>query len=314
MAAFGAGHSFFAGMRDWATAAGLVAALMAGGCAVSGGPKLTMTGTNVQPPQSAAEAAPIPPEQKAAAEKQARRAAALAKAESDPKDAGQTIAAARGLRSEKRLDDALRLVERSLAVNPRDSALHRELGLLALDSGRLAPAEKHLKTALELGAADWQTRSALGAALAAQGKHPAAQQHLAKALELRPDHPSVLNNLALSYALDGKPEEAERVLRIAADAKGAPAHVRQNLAIVLGISGKLPEAQKVASASLPPERATANAAYLTSLAQTRAETLEPVAAATAPAPALSPVVKSARAPVDMEKPYLLGVGAPKTSP
>ena len=124
---------------------------------------------------------------------------------------------------------------------------------------------------------------------------------------MKPDHPSILNNLALSYALDNKPEEAEKVLRIAAVAKGSPAHIQQNLALVLGIRGNLPEAQKVAAAALPPAKSTANVAYLTSLAERgRADPAAIVSAKPA-----DPALKSARAGNGLEKPYLLGVGAPQ---
>ncbi|MFM9942939.1 MAG: hypothetical protein ACKVP7_26000 [Hyphomicrobiaceae bacterium] len=295
--------------RIAAAAAVLSGAMLAAGCAQTA-PKLSYSAGPSPMAASAPERPPIPAAEKAVAEKQAVRSAMLAKAEAEPKDVPRTIIAARTLKSEGRIPDALQLVERSLAINSKDPAIVREAGLLSLDAGQVAKAEKHLRKAIELGATEWQTRSAFGAALAAQGKHAEAQLQLAKALELKPDHPAILNNLALSYALDNKPAEAENVLRIAAGAKGAPKHVQHNLAMVLGIRGKTSEAERVATAASPTNRATANAAFVKSLAPKQLDTNVPVA--TAPSGAVP--IKAARAPAEFEKPLLLGVGAPKDSP
>ncbi len=290
------------------TIAALSIALILAGCAQSP-PKFNIS-PGSSPLSANLERPPIPEAEKAAAEKQAVRAAMFAKAESEPKNVRQTIVAARALKSEGRVAEALHLVERSLAVNPKDVVIVREAGLLALDAGQIAMAEKNLRKAIELGAVEWQTRSAFGSALAAQGKHAEAQLQLAKALEMKPDHPAILNNLALSYALDSKPAEAENVLRIAASNKDAPKHIQHNLALVLGIRGKSAEAERVAAAASTPARATANVAFVKSLAARPPDAAVPVAATKAPA---SPV-KSAEAPGALEKPYLLGVGAPKGGP
>ena len=292
------------GWRLGLTIAVSFAALVAG-CSKDE-PKLNISAANMPAPLSAPERPPVPPAEKAAAEKQVIRAAMLAKVEAEPKDAEASLRAARLLRGEGRLNEALQIVARSAAVNTRDATLQREAGLLALDTGRLPDAEKHLRAALALGATDWQTRSALGAALASQGKHSEAQLHLAKALELKPDHPSILNNLALSYALDNKPEEAEKVLRIAAAAKEAPKHVRHNLALVLGMRGKSAEAERIATAASQPSAAPLNAAYVKALAAQRPADGTPVADAR---PAMPPA-KQARAPGEIERPMLLGIGAP----
>lgn len=286
---------------------GAVAAALALGACADSKPKFNLSPAASSVATPAPDRPPVPPAERAQAEKQAVRAAMMAKAEAEPKDVRATILAARALKAEGKLADALQIVERSAAVNPKDASLQREAGLLALDGGQPAKAEKALKKAIEFGDTAWQTRSALGAALAAQAKHSEAQLHLAKALEIAPDHPAILNNLALSYMLDKKPAEAENVLRIAAGAKGAPRHVQHNLALVLGARGKTVEAERVATAASTPAKATANAAYVKSLAQAKPDGATPVAAQPQPAPA----VRSARAPGELDKPYMLGAGVPK---
>jgi Flp pilus assembly protein TadD len=283
--------------------------LAAAGCAQT--PKLSLSAGSLAPQSQALEMPSVPPAQKAEAEKQAVRAAMLAKAEAEPRDVRRTVAAARELKSEGRMLEALQLVERSLAVNAKDPLIIREAGLLALDVGQSAKAEKLLRKAIELGSTEWQTRSGFGVALASQGKHSEAQLQLARALEEMPDHPAILNNLALSYVLDNKPAEAEKVLRIAAAKKTAPRHVQHNLALVLGVRGKIAEAEQVATAASLPAKATANATYVKSLASARpqmgADPLASVVQEDAP-------IKAARAQTLAEKPYLLGVGAPKQAP
>ena len=115
------------------------------------------------------------------------------------------------------------MLDRAAAAKPGDRRLQLERGLLALELGDAATAEKLLRQAHDPKAPDWRLHSALGAALASRGKQQEAQVQLAKALALAPDQPSVLNNLALSYALDGKVAEAEQLLRKAQRSAGEDA-------------------------------------------------------------------------------------------
>ncbi len=225
----------------------------------------------------------------------------VAKAQSNPSDVKTAIEAARALRAEGNKPAALALIEKAAAASPKNTALMREAGMLALELGQISKSEPLLrKAAASSTDADWQTHSALGAALASNGKHAEAQKHFAKALELAPDQPAVLNNLALSYALDGKSVEAERVLRIAASANGKPLapHIRQNLALVLGARGKLAEAQSVAAAA-DKDTARSNSAYLRSLAERAAG-----GGSSEEVPLRSAAADSKR---DLAKPYMLGV-------
>lgn len=190
-----------------------------------------------------------------------------------PDDAAAALAYARALRLSGARAEAAAVLDKAVAAKPAERRLALESGLLALDMGQPTKAERLLRKAQDPKAEDWRLYSALGAALASRGKQQEAQVQFAKALALAPDHPTVLNNLAMSYVLDGKADEAEKLLRKAQQGaqKGAPpaAQVPQNLALVLGLRGKFDEAQKVATASLGPNEASSNVAYLQGLARAK---------------------------------------------
>lgn len=172
------------------------------------------------------------------------------------------------LRALKRNEEALTLLSDAAQKFPENHALKVSQGLLALETGKLSKAKKHLKAAVDTGPADWRALSGLGSVYAAEGKQTEAQQAFAKALRLNPDHPSILNNLALSYALDGKRKRAEAILRrVTADDTATP-QATQNLALLLGLEGRKDEASRIAKAVLPEPKADANIGYLEELRAT----------------------------------------------
>jgi len=142
--------------------------------------------------------------------------------------------------------------------------LVKQRGMLALELGQLAKAEKLLTRARDDFDADWRVHSALGATMSSRGNQQAAQLELSKALKLSPDHPSILNNLALSYALDGNHDQAEKLLRRAAHDANSKTKTKQNLALILGLNGDVKEAKRMSSLVLPSDKANANVAYFAS--------------------------------------------------
>jgi|RhiMethySRZTD1v2_1073278.scaffolds.fasta_scaffold06696_12 Flp pilus assembly protein TadD len=188
----------------------------------------------------------------------------------NPADAEAALAYARGLRASGAKREALAVLDKAAAGKTADRRLQLERGLLALELGQTAKAEKLLRQAHDANAPDWRLHSALGAALATGGRQPEAQAQFAKALALAPDHPTVLNNLALSYALDGKAAEAEKLLRTAKPGPAQTPQVKQNLALVVGLRGRYEEARGLGEAALPPAKAGDNVAYLQRLASAKA--------------------------------------------
>jgi Flp pilus assembly protein TadD len=188
----------------------------------------------------------------------------------NPADAAAALAYARELRANGAKREALAVLDKAAAGKPADRRMQLERGLLALELGQTAKAEKLLRQAHDANAPDWRLHSALGAALASGGRQQEAQAQFAKALTLAPDHPAVLNNLALSYALDGKVAEAEKLLRTAQPGPAQTPQVKQNLALVVGLRGKYEEARVLGEAALPPAKAGDNVAYLQRLASAKA--------------------------------------------
>ncbi len=178
-------------------------------------------------------------------------------------EAAKAIKEARSLREAGKKAEALSFLEK-VPDTDKDLALIGEKGMLALEIGQLAQAEKLLVKAQNPKAPDWRLQSALGSALSANGKQKEAQAQFAKALAQAPDHPAILNNLALSFALDGKHDEAERLLRQASSRATDP-QAKQNLALILGLKGNVDEAKAVAETALPPDKAKANVAFFEKL-------------------------------------------------
>jgi Flp pilus assembly protein TadD len=226
-------------------------------------------------PSNLPSIAPLAPDEQSsmAAPKRAGEAvdpaASAAAHQANPADPVAALAHARALRASNAKPEALAVLDRAAAARPADRRLQLERGLLALEVGDAAKAEKLLRQAHDAKAPDWRLHSALGAALASRGKQQEAQVELAKALALAPDQPSVLNNLALSYALDGKAAEAEQLLRKAQRSAGRTPQVQENLALVLGLRGRYDDARSAGQASLPPAEADRNVAYLRELGEAR---------------------------------------------
>jgi Flp pilus assembly protein TadD len=188
----------------------------------------------------------------------------------NPADAEAALAYARGLRASGAKREALAVLDKAAAGKVADRRLQLERGLLALELGQTAKAEKLLRQAHDANAPDWRLHSALGAALASGGRQQEAQAQFAKALALAPDHPAILNNLALSYALDGKAAEAEKLLRTAKPGPAQTPQVKQNLALVVGLRGRYEEARGLGETALPPTKAGDNVAYLQRLVSAKA--------------------------------------------
>lgn len=224
----------------------------------------------------------------------------------NPGDAEGALVYARGLRASGAKREALAVLDKAAAGKAADRRLHLERGLLALELGQTAKAEKLLRQAHDANAPDWRLHSALGAALASGGRQPEAQAQFAKALALAPDHPTVLNNLALSYALDGKAAEAEKLLRTAKPGPGQTPKVQQNLALVVGLRGRYEEARGLGETALPSAKAGDNVAYLQRLASAKANA---GSAAIKPDGSADPAVKAASAKANASLPqptYQLG--------
>ncbi len=161
-------------------------------------------------------------------------------------------------------DSALAVMQRLVALNPKDNALRYQYGIELVRANRPVPAEDQFRKLLAAGINDWKVQNALGTALSSQGRYAAARMAFNEALRRSPGNAEVINNMAMSHIMEGRPKEAERLLKQAlarADGRVAP-KLRQNLALALGLQGRFREARRVASHDLPPAQVEANMAYL----------------------------------------------------
>lgn len=199
---------------------------------------------------------------------------------------GDAVEQARQLRTAGKTSEAVALLKRATARDPKSKALALAYGRALADAGQNEAALAALAKARSGGQTDWIVLNTQGALLDRMGRTDEAQKSYQAALALSPEEPSVLSNLGLSLALSQQPAEAEAVLRRAAEQPGATVKIRQNLALVLALQGKFKEAEDLARRDLPPEEVAANMRYWKqSLKPAAAKPVKQRAPAKAPTPA-----------------------------
>ena len=211
-------------------------------------------------------------------------------------DPAAAIQMARSLRRSGDRMQAYQMLERAAAKMPGEAALSVELGLAALELGRLDVAEKRLRLAVTAGSTDWRIHMGLATALAGNGRHDEARGEFAKALALSPGNPAILNNLAMARSMAGDRAEAEQLLVKASAHPAAGPQVKQNLALVLSLNGKLGEAERIVETTVPKAAAPATIAYLRSVAKSAASQRPATPAARQPTPPAPAPAKAAAAP------------------
>lgn len=186
----------------------------------------------------------------------------------NPKDAKVAVNFSTALREVGSNEEALKVMQQSQIGHPDDAGTLLELSKTLIANQRAFEAIRPLERAIALGKGeDWSAVMAYGVALDSIGEHKEARRQYDVALTMTPKQKEyvVLNNKGLSYALSGKLKLAELTLREATSNAGGTAQVRQNLALVLGLAGKHNEAERLARSDLPPRIADNNAAYFRSL-------------------------------------------------
>jgi arylsulfatase A-like enzyme/lipoprotein NlpI len=132
----------------------------------------------------------------------------------DPKDKiGEYEEMARALQALRggRQREALPLIERSVAANPRSAFLHRWLGNAYRGVGRLREAIESLKRALELDPASFGTLTDLGVAYFDVGELDRAEEVFHQVLRINPHIAVAYSNLALVELKRGRREAAARL-------------------------------------------------------------------------------------------------------
>jgi Flp pilus assembly protein TadD len=180
----------------------------------------------------------------------------------NPQDPDAALNYAQSLRHNGQRQQAVKVLEKATLIHPGNKALLGGYGRALADNGDFQRAFDVLSQAHDPENPDWRILSVQGAALDLLGRHDEARRYYASALKLAPDEPSVLSNYGLSYLLSKDPAKSEDLLRKAYDRGSSDPRVRQNLALALGLQGKYAEAEALVKVDLPPDKASANVAYL----------------------------------------------------
>jgi tetratricopeptide (TPR) repeat protein len=106
---------------------------------------------------------------------------------------------AAALSMQKKYNEAINQLTRTLELNPEYPDAHNKMGMLLIAAGKPDEAITHLKQALETGDNE-ETYANLGTAYQKTGKNELAIQNWAKALQLKPAQVGVLHKLAWALA------------------------------------------------------------------------------------------------------------------
>jgi Tfp pilus assembly protein PilF/mono/diheme cytochrome c family protein len=132
--------------------------------------------------------------------------------------------------------------ETVLRTTPDDVALHDDIALLYLETGRVADAIRHFRESLSLAPVSAQAHFNLATSLIAGGRLDEAVAEYRRAIELKPDYAAPYNNLGSIALARGRADEAATLYRRAADLDPANAEAHNNLGYALTQVGRLDDA------------------------------------------------------------------------
>ena len=139
-------------------------------------------------------------------------------------------------------ENAIRMYQKALNLNPRSSEAHTGLGLLLVDGNKFEEGLKHLTLALEISPDNADAHSNLGVMLAARRRFDEAITHYQKALELKPDFAEGHCNFAIALAARGRIDEAFSHYRKAIELKPDYPDAPYNFGVTLAEHGQMDEA------------------------------------------------------------------------
>jgi Tfp pilus assembly protein PilF len=133
-----------------------------------------------------------------------------------------------------RNDDARRVLDRALTINPDLPDATAFLGLLALREGDTVRAESLFRSAINMQPDFAVPHNDLASILAREGKYPEAEFHFSKAVEDDPANPQVRHNYGILLAKIGPMDKALTQLKEAVrlDPRSAPFHLDLGNALV----------------------------------------------------------------------------------
>ncbi|MCR9214036.1 MAG: tetratricopeptide repeat protein [Proteobacteria bacterium] len=186
-------------------------------------------------------------------------------AKQQPKNTEPLIKIAQILRKTGRVDDAISVYEKTLAIDPNNVEAHHGIGYSHLQLEKPYLATRSFANALRINPKDASSLGGLGIAYDKAGDHKKAQEYYKQAVKSDPSNLNYKSNLALSLALSGQTEKAIAILKVVTDSPEATAKHRQTLALAYGLAGKSKEAMAYSRMDLTEKDARNNALYFEAL-------------------------------------------------
>lgn len=137
----------------------------------------------------------------------------------DPKHVLARYNLALALRRTDALDEALKELDRLVAIERRPEAFYT-IGVIRWHQGDLDAAIAALRTAIDLQPRHAESYDALGAIYKQRRDYGAAARALRRAIEIRPDQPAPRYSLGLVLQLDGRQADATRAFAEAEALRG----------------------------------------------------------------------------------------------
>src|SRR5262245_57317026 len=116
------------------------------------------------------------------------------------------------LQSEQRLDGAIDAYRRAIAIDPEHANAHNNLGVMLRATGQPVEAEAAYRAAIRLNPEHIDAYANLGILLNGLKRTREAAACYCKAITLRPKHPEARKLLALAHCTLGEVDEATRIL------------------------------------------------------------------------------------------------------
>ena len=139
-------------------------------------------------------------------------------------------------------DEALKSIEKSVAIDPRNAAAQCDLGFLLTSAGRYGEAETHLREALRLKSAFPEGQLNLGNLLRLTGRRSEAEHAYAQAIGLRPKFAEALINRAIVLLDLGRARDAEPMIKRALDVRPEAPELHNLYGRILDALGRMDEA------------------------------------------------------------------------
>ena len=183
-------------------------------------------------------------------------------------EAGKQIRLADSYYRAGRVSEALEIIDKAVANDPKNASLRNFAGQLSFFAGRNEEAEKQFLEALKIDAYMTDARNNLGALYDATGRKAEAEQEFKKALAdaAYPTLEKVHLNLGILYESQGRSDEAIASFRRAVEINPKFYRGHYELASALDKAGKIDEALREYEVAAPDYKANGEYHYRLGLA------------------------------------------------